>query len=51
MKTNKSEENIYHKYKLLYINRNTLLPEKMEIKDTNQNTIIYIIYNKIKIKN
>lgn len=51
MKTNKLEENMYHKYKLLYINRNTLLPEKLEIKDTNQNTIIYIIYNKIKIKN
>lgn len=51
MKTNKTEENMYHKYKLLYINRNTLLPEKLEIKDTNQNTVIYIIYNKIKIKN
>lgn len=42
-------ENNYQKYETLYIAKNTGKPIKMEIKDTNQNTIIYIIYNEIEI--
>lgn len=49
MKTTAKTENNYQKYKTLYISKNTGNPVKMEIKDTNQNTIIYIIYNEIKI--
>ena len=44
-------ENQYQKYEALYISKETGKPEKMEIKDTNQNTIIYIIYNEININN
>ena len=43
------KENKYQKYEKLYISKETGKPEKMEIKDTNQNTIIYIIYNEINI--
>lgn len=43
-------ENIYQKYEKLYIDKNTGKPIKLEIKDTNQNVIINIIYNEIKIK-
>lgn len=47
--TAKYTENNYQKYEKLYISKENGEPIKMEIKDTNQNTIIYIIYNKIKI--
>lgn len=49
METTAKTENNYQKYETLYISRETGTPTKMEIKDTNQNTIIYIIYNEIKI--
>lgn len=49
METTVKTENNYQKYETLYISRETGIPTKMEIKDTNQNTIIYIIYNEIKI--
>lgn len=49
METTAKTENNYQKYETLYISRETRTPTKMEIKDTNQNTIIYIIYNEIKI--
>ena len=49
METTAKIENNYQKYETLYISRETGTPTKMEIKDTNQNTIIYIIYNEIKI--
>ena len=42
-------ENNYQKYETLYIAKDTGKPIKMEIKDTNKNTIIYIIYNEIEI--
>lgn len=42
-------DNNYQKYETLYISKENGNPIKMEIKDTNQNTIIYIIYNEIKI--
>lgn len=49
METTAKTENNYQKYKTLYISKETGNPTKMEIKDTNKNTIIYIIYNEIKI--
>lgn len=49
METTAKTENNYQKYETLYISKETGNPTKMEIKDTNQNTIIYIIYNEIKI--
>lgn len=49
METTAKTENNYQKYKKLYLSKENGNPIKMEIKDTNQNTIIYIIYNEIKI--
>ena len=49
METTAKTENNYQKYEKLYIAKETGKPTKMEIKDTNQNIIIYIIYNEINI--
>ena len=49
METTVEISNNYQKYETLYISKEKAEPTKMEIKDTNQNTIIYIIYNEIKI--
>lgn len=49
METTAKTENNYQKYESLYISKETGKPTKMEIKDTNQNIIIYIIYNEINI--
>ena len=49
METTAKTENNYQKYEKLYVSKENGKPIKMEIKDTNQNTIIYIIYNEIKI--
>ena len=49
METTAKTENNYQKYEKLYISKESGKPTKMEIKDTNQNTIIYIIYNEINI--
>lgn len=49
METTAKTENNYQKYESLYISKETGNPIRMEIKDTNQNIIIYIIYNEIKI--
>ena len=49
METTLKEDNKYTKYKKLYISKETGKPLKMEIKDINQNTLIYIIYNEINI--
>lgn len=37
------------KHKKLYIDRKTANPTKMEIKDTNKNSTVYIIYNEVKV--
>ena len=37
------------KYKTLYIDKSTTNPTKMEIKDTNKDSSIYIIYNEVKV--
>lgn len=38
------------KNKILYLNKKTGLPTKMEIKDTNKNTKAYILYNEVTIR-
>lgn len=43
--------NKYRIYKTLYIDSNTGNPTKLEIKDYNQNTTVYILYTEVKIKN
>ena len=49
METTAKTENNYQKYEKLYISKKDGKPTKMEIKDTNKNIIIYIIYNEINI--
>lgn len=49
METTSKNENNYQKYQTLYISKETGKPTRMEIKDTNKDIIIYIIYNEIKI--
>ena len=45
---NKSEK--YHKNKTLYISKETGKPTKMEIKDNNKKTLIYILYKEVEFK-
>ena len=43
---------IYVKEKILYINKKTYKPVKLEIKDNKQkDTVIYILYNEVEINN
>ena len=51
MKARNHIENIYIQNKTLYIDKQTLKPIKMEIKDNKQNTTIYILYNDVKLNN
>lgn len=37
------------KFRKLYIDRNTVKPIKMEIKDTIKNTAVYILYNEVNV--
>ena len=37
------------KHKTLYINKQTGMPEKMEIQDNNKNIAVYILYNEVKV--
>lgn len=48
MKTECKNSSKYMKYKELYIDRNTIKPTKMEIKDDSKKTLIYILYNEVK---
>lgn len=41
--------NKYYKYKTLYIDKNQLVPIKLEIKDDNQNMTIFIEYREIEL--
>lgn len=50
MCVNKNNKNRYTKQKLLYIDKNTYKPVKMQIKDANNNTRIDIKYNEINTK-
>lgn len=49
METTTKTDNNYQKYEKLYISKENGKPTKLEIKDTNQNIIINIIYNEIEI--
>ena len=42
-----SNQNTYIKYKKLYVNKENLKPEKLEIKNNAQNETICIIYNNV----
>ena len=42
-------DNKYQVKQKLYISKNSGMPTKMEIKDINKNTLVYILYNEIKI--
>ena len=46
----KNPENKYHNCKRLYIDKETKKPTKLEVQDSTQNTIVYILYNEIKIQ-
>ena len=49
MKTNSQIENRYIQEKILHIDKETALPTQMEIKDNNQKTTIYILYNEVEV--
>ena len=49
MKVKNDKENIYVKEKILYINKKTYKPAKLEIKDNKQKERIYILYNEVEI--
>ena len=49
MRTKTNNDNKYTKNKTLYVDRKTGNPTKMEVKDINQNTTVYILYKEVKI--
>ena len=49
IKVKNDKENIYVKEKILYINKKTYKPVKLEIKDNKQKERIYILYNEVEI--
>lgn len=49
MKTRSGNENKYTKNKVLYIDKQTCKPTKLEIKDNNEKTTVYILYNEVEI--
>ena len=49
MKTRSGNENKYTKNKVLYIDKQTSKPTKLEIKDNNEKTTVYILYNEVEI--
>ena len=49
MKTKSGSENKYTKNKVLYIDKETYQPTKLEIKDNNEKTAVYIFYNEVEI--
>ena len=49
MRVKNDKENIYVKEKILYINKKTYKPVKLEIKDNKQKERIYILYNEVEI--
>lgn len=49
MKTQSKSDNNYTKNKTLYIDKETLKPERLEIKDNNQKTTVNILYNEVEI--
>ena len=49
MKASSNIENIYVQEKILHIDKQTMNPTQMEIKDNQQKTTIYILYNEVKV--
>lgn len=49
MRTKTNNDNKYTKNKILYIDKNTGNPTKMEVNDINHNTTVYILYKEVKI--
>ena len=49
MRANSNIENIYIHEKILHIDKKTMNPTQMEIKDNKQKTTIYILYNEVKV--
>lgn len=49
MKTKSGNENRYTKNKTLYIDKKICKPTKLEIKDNNEKTTVYILYNEVEI--
>ena len=49
MKAGSNIENIYVQEKILHIDKKTMKPTQMEIKDNQQKTTIYILYNEVKV--
>ena len=49
MKTKSNNENKYTKNKVLYIDKNTGNPTRMEITDINKSTTVNILYKEVKI--
>lgn len=49
MKASSNINNIYVQEKILHIDKKTQTPIQMEIKDNQQKTTIYILYNEVKV--
>lgn len=49
MKSETNNGNNYTKNKTLFIDKETLKPQKLEIKDNNQKTTVNILYNEVEI--
>ena len=49
MNASSNIENIYIQEKILHIDKKTMNPTQMEIKDNQQKTTIYILYNEVKV--
>ena len=49
MKTKSGNENKYTKNKVLYIDKQTCNPTKLEIKDNNEKATVYILYNEVEL--
>ncbi len=47
--TSRNADNIYIQEKTLHIDKKTMNPTQMEIKDNQQKTTIYILYNEVKV--
>lgn len=51
MEAKTKQDNKYIMKKILYVDKKTYTPIKMEIKDYNQKSLIYILYNKVELDN
>ncbi len=49
MKTSSNTNNVYVQEKILHIDKKSQNPIQMEIKDNQQKTTIYILYNEVKV--